>query len=46
MNLDFERFILRDSALAILTLLANMREIPFDDGVIGLSVPYASVSPW
>jgi hypothetical protein len=37
MNLDLERFILWDSPLAILTLLANMREIPFDDGVIGLT---------
>jgi hypothetical protein len=37
MNLDLERFILQDSAFAILTLLANMREIPFDDGVIGLA---------
>jgi hypothetical protein len=36
-NLDLERFILQDSAFAILTLLANMREIPFDDGVIGLA---------
>jgi hypothetical protein len=35
MNLDLERFILWDSPLAILTLLATMREIPFEDGVIG-----------
>ena len=37
MNLDLERFILRDSALASLTLLAKMREIPFDDRVMGLA---------